>query len=163
MMGPTLFERIVSVTVTITVYLFFLIGTIVLLAGCGEETPASPRILDVVPPRIIAVDPAPAKLSDDWLKYRQLPEDQPVLYLPFHGTRDMRIELTFSYPPADLSANKQFWFNADDARKVHFHIFYCSTGSSSSTYPHLFDLDALYVTWKGGGQQFVLWCQEVEE
>lgn len=156
------YERLIVIPVPIALVVLIVGATLSLLTGCGEESPP-PRVLDIKPPRIIAVDPAPAVLSDDWITYRQISKDHPVLYLPFHGDRDQRVELTFSYPPEELSINKQFWFYYDDPRKVKIYISYCSTGSSFAAYPHFLDLDVLNVTWKGGGKQFALWCQEEDQ
>ena len=153
------YERLKAIPVPIALAVLFVVGALSLLIGCGEESPP-PRVSDIEPPRIIAVDPAPALVSDDWITYRQISKDHPVLYLPFHDIRNQRVELTFSYPPEDLSINKQFWFDYNDPRIVVIIIHHCSTGSRSAAYPHFLDLDALTVAWKGGGQQFALWCQE---
>ncbi len=159
MHGFEAYERLKTIPVLIALVALFIIAALILLTGCSEES-LPPRVLDIDPPRIIAVDPAPAVLFDDWITYRHISKDHPVLYLPFHGVRNQRVELTFSYPPEELSINKQFWFNYNDPRKVVIIIYHCSTGASFAAYPHFLDLDVLNVAWKGGGKQFALWCQE---
>ena len=156
------YERLIKLSVLIALAVLFIVAALSLLTGCGEES-LPPRVLDIEPPRIIAVDPAPALVSDDWLNYHRMSKDHPVLYLPFDGDRDLRIELTFSYPPEDFSANEQFWFSSDDARKVHLYISYCWDSPLDYPYPDFHELDSLYVTWKGGGQRFALWCQEEDQ
>ena len=137
----------------------FIAAALSLLTGCGEEFPP-PRVLDIDPPRIIAVDPTPALVSDDWLKLHRMSKDHPVLYLPFNGDRNLQIELTFSYPPEDFSANELF---RTDGRRVDIYITHCHSSPVDYAYPHFDHLSALYVTWKGGGQRFALWCREEDQ
>ena len=152
-------ERLIKPSVLNPLAVLFIVAALSLLTGCAEESPP-PRVLDIEPPRIIAVDPAPALVSDDWLNYHRMSKDHPVLYLPFNGDRNLQIELTFSYPPEDFSANELFRI---DGRKVDIYITHCHSSPVVYAYPHFDHLSALYVTWKGGGQRFALWCREEDQ
>lgn len=152
-------ERPMSFPVFIARAMLFIVAALSLFTGCGEESPP-PRVLVIEPPRLIAVDPAPALVSDDWLNYHRMSKNHPVLYLPFDGDRNLQIELTFSYPPEDLSANELFRV---DGRKVDIYIAHCHSSPVDYAYPHFDHLSALYVTWKGGGQRFALWCREEDQ
>ena len=52
MNGSNLFGRIVKAAVIVALYAFFFIGAVVLITGCGEESPPSRVVADAPRPNV---------------------------------------------------------------------------------------------------------------